>query len=129
MLSSDALPLTPPISPLRELFIMEMPLESELSAYDFQLELLTVADEVEDLVEDVAALNLQGGIDNSLDTKLDAVLNALDDVNANNDVAACNSIQAFINAVQAQADNKIPQADADYLIAEANEILSILGCP
>jgi parallel beta-helix repeat protein len=83
------------------------------------------------LIAEVMALNLQNGIENSLDAKLDAALKALDDVSANNDVAAINAIEAFINAVQAQSGNKIPnEADADDLIDIANEIIVGLqnGC-
>ena len=61
----------------------------------------------------VFELNLQQGISNSLDAKLDSVVNALDDANQNNDVAAVNSLNAFINAVQAQSGNHIPSDEAN----------------
>jgi hypothetical protein len=75
-------------------------------------------------------LNLQNGIENSLDAKLDAALQALDDINANNDAAAINAINAFINAVDAQRGNKIGEDDADDLIDAANNIIIGLqnGC-
>ena len=79
------------------------------------------------LAEDVIELNLQNGIEISLDVKLDAALQALDDINENNDVAAINSLQAFINAVEAQRGNKIPEADADALIAETLRIIELLN--
>ncbi len=79
------------------------------------------------LVQIVVDLNLHHGIENSLDAKLDSALNALDDVNENNDVAAVNTLQAFINAVEAQRDNKIPGADADLLIAGAQAIIDLLN--
>jgi len=79
------------------------------------------------LINDVLLLNLQQGIANSLDAKLDAALEAVDDLNTNNDVAAINALEAFINAVQAQSGNKIPEADADALIAAAQEIIAILS--
>jgi len=78
------------------------------------------------LIEDVVALNLQEGISNSLDTKIEAALNALDDVNENNNVAAINSLNAFINAVEAQRGNKIPEADADALINKSQKIIDCL---
>jgi parallel beta-helix repeat protein len=83
-----------------------------------------------DLADYVIELNLQQGISNSLDAKLDAALGALDDINANNDVAAINTLQAFINAVEAQRGNKITEADADDLIDTANNIIVALqnGC-
>lgn len=78
------------------------------------------------LVQTVIGLNLHHGIENSLDAKLDAALQALDDVNANNDVAAVNALEAFMNAVEAQRDNKIPEADADSLIADTQQIITLL---
>ena len=81
---------------------------------------------LEQLMEDVVMLNLNRGIENSLDAKLDAVLNALDDVNANNDQAAINVLQAFINAVEAQSGNHITVGQADDLIASAQAIIDLL---
>lgn len=83
---------------------------------------------LEELQAAVVAMNLQNGIENSLDNKLDAALNALDDLNANNDAAACNSLQAFMNAVEAQRNNQITSAQADQLIASAEEIQVMLNC-
>ncbi len=80
-----------------------------------------------ELAQDVIALNLQQGISNSLDAKLEAAMQALDDINENNDVAAINTLQAFINAVEAQRGNKISEADADTLIASAQEIIDVLS--
>ena len=54
-------------------------------------------------------------------------LSALDDVNSNNDVAAINSLNAFINAVEAQRGNKISNEDADALIAAVQSIISALA--
>jgi len=80
-----------------------------------------------DLIDTVEDMNLQQGIDNSLDAKLDAAANALDDVNQNNDVAAINSLNAFINAVEAQRGARITDAQADELIARANSIIAKLS--
>ncbi len=85
------------------------------------------ADLILQLIITVADLNLHQGIDNSLDAKLDAAWNALDDVNANNDVAAINTIQAFINAVEAQRDNKITSEQADTLVADSQVIIDLLS--
>jgi parallel beta-helix repeat protein len=81
-----------------------------------------------DLATDVFSLNLVHGIENSLDAKLNTALGALEDVNENNDVAAINALEAFINAVQAQSGKKIiPESAADALIAQAQEIIAILS--
>jgi hypothetical protein len=81
---------------------------------------------IQELTETVIDLNLQQGISNSLDAKLGAALAALDDVNNNNDVAAINTLNAFINAVEAQRGNKISNEDADALIATAQAIIDKL---
>jgi hypothetical protein len=84
-------------------------------------------EKIQDLINLVASFNLQQGIDNSLDAKLDAALGALDDVNQNNDAAAINTLQAFINAVEAQRDNKITSEQADELITAAQAIIDLLS--
>jgi hypothetical protein len=83
---------------------------------------------IEDLAFTVFEMNLQNGIENSLATKLDAALNALVDANVSNDGAACNSLEAFINAVEAQRGKKITSAQADELIAAAEAINELLDC-
>lgn len=83
---------------------------------------------IENLAIAVLEMNLQNGIENSLDSKLDAALDALRDANLNNDGAACNSLAAFINAVEAQRGNKITSAQADQLIASAQQIQATLNC-
>ena len=80
----------------------------------------------QNLINDVIALNLQQGISNSLDAKLEAVIAALEDVNSNNDVAAINSLGAFIAAVEAQSGQKITTAAADALILAAQAIIDAL---
>ena len=83
---------------------------------------------MEDLAITVFEMNLQNGISNSLDSKLDAALNALVDANVNNDGAACNSLAAFISAVEAQRNKKITSAQADQLIAAVQQIKAMLNC-
>ena len=57
------------------------------------------------------------------------ILEIAADVNANNNVALINTLQAFINAVEVQRVNKITEGDADALIAAANEIIAMLSSP
>ena len=61
-----------------------------------------------------------------MDAKLETALSALDDVNTNNDVAAANTLNAFINAVEAQRGNKISYEDAYMLVAAAQAIIATL---
>ncbi len=89
----------------------------------------TPADLLSNLILDVIILDVLTGISTSLDAKLDRALDALDDLNANNDVAAVNSLNAFINAVMGQSGNAIPVEDADFLIEQAFAILVLLDDP
>lgn len=80
------------------------------------------------LIDDVLALNLQQGIETSLDSKLELAERALCDANAGNDGAAANALAAFVHEVSAQAGNQvIPESAANALIAEALYILSRLA--
>ena len=86
---------------------------------------------VMDLADKILQLNVKNGISNSLDAKLNAVLNTIDDINTNNDAAAINSLEAFINAINTQLSNgKIPSTDqwlADVLINDAQAIIDYLS--
>ncbi len=81
---------------------------------------------IQALVGSVMNLNLNQGISKSRDAKLAAVESAIVDARANNDAAAVNSLQAFFNEVQTQSGKKIPQGDADALIAAASETIALL---
>ena len=101
---------------------------------DYGFRVATIAEPVDpvellmELTQKVIALNLQQGISNSLDAKLQAAMQAaLEDINENNDVAAINNLEAFINAIKAQRGNKIPEADADALIADVQKIIDLLS--
>ncbi len=92
-----------------------------------KLSILTPAEAIQEIIADVVALNLKQGISNSLDSKLDAAAQALDDLNQNNDVAAINALQALINSVEAQRGVRIADADADAIIAAVQAIIARLG--
>lgn len=92
--------------------------------YTASITVQTPSEAINDLVDLVQTYNLQQGISNSLDAKLDAALGALDDINQNNNQAAINSLQAFISAVEAQRGIKITNEQADALIAAAQAIIS-----
>jgi hypothetical protein len=85
------------------------------------------AQAIEQVIQNVISLNLQAGIENNLDAKLDAASQALNDVNQNNNVAAINSLQAFIGAVEAQRGKLISVVDADALITVVQAIIAQLG--
>ena len=90
------------------------------------LEAITPEEMLSNLIADVIDLNLQTGIANSFDAKLDTVLDALDDLNENNDVAASNVLYAFINAVEAQRGKKLTDSDADILVSSALAIITAI---
>ena len=81
---------------------------------------------IANLIDDVVDLNLQKGISNSFDAKLDAVVQALSDANTDNDVAAINALEAFILGVEAQRGKELTDAEADALIAAAQAIIDLL---
>jgi hypothetical protein len=89
----------------------------------------TPQDALQTLICQVEAFNLKQGIANSLDAKLEAAMLALEDMNANNNVAAINALEVFINSVEAQRGNEISDADADTLIASAQAIITQLTTP
>lgn len=86
--------------------------------------LLSTDDLLQALVNSTSDLNIQAGISNALDAKMQAVTRAIDDLNQHNDVAAINSLTAFIYFVQAQRGNQIADVDADNLIQAATAIIS-----
>jgi hypothetical protein len=79
------------------------------------------------LAEKVAKLNTKKGIANAMDSKLDNAYQALDDSNQKNDGAAANTMQAFINSVDAQRGKEITDIEADSLNAAAQEIIDCLN--
>jgi hypothetical protein len=81
---------------------------------------------IELLIQDIQELNIDYGIENSLDSKLSTALKALEDINAHNDVGAVNSLNSFVNAVSAQSGKKISEIDAELLILTAGEIITML---
>lgn len=99
---------------------------SEAEVQELYQKSLTPKELINDLANIVITLNLQQGISNSLDAKLETTIKALDDLNENNDIAAINSLNAFINAVEAQRCGKITCEDGDMLIAKAQVIIEKL---
>lgn len=83
----------------------------------------TPEEDIEELIADVEGMNLQQGLDNSLDAKLTAALEALEALNAGQRNDAVNKLNAFINEVEAQQGKKLTSEQADYLIAEVQAII------
>lgn len=82
-------------------------------------------DAVDQLHTTVDGLGLPKGTATSLDAKLEAVVAAL----ATGDTAtACSDLAAFVHEVEAQRGKKLTVAQADELLAAAEEIQASLGC-
>lgn len=81
---------------------------------------------IQDLIDYVNTLNLDQGIDNSLDAKLQNARDALEAANAGQRQDAVNKMNAFISAVEAQSGKAIPSEDADDLIDLAVDIILLL---
>ena len=92
----------------------------------FTVELLTAAQAIQQLAGLVASYNLQQGIANSLDAKLQNAIDALNAANAGQRQDAVNKLQAFINAVEAQRGKELTNAQADALLSMAMRILAVL---
>jgi len=83
-------------------------------------------DTIESLINVTEGLNLQQGISNSLDAKLQKAQDALIDLNENNDQSAIKKLEALVKEVEAQSGNLLTIEQADLLIAMVNNILLLL---
>jgi hypothetical protein len=89
------------------------------------LESLDPAHMIEGLQATVSGLGLPKGSTTALNSSLRDALGAL----ALGDTAsACDSLQAFLNKVRAQAGKKLTPAQAEQLTTAVNEIRTQLGC-
>ncbi|MFC2016771.1 PKD domain-containing protein, partial [Chloroflexota bacterium] len=96
---------------------------------DSLLVIVTAAPEllINIIIDDVMSLDIPEGTKNSLISKLEVAMKRLEDSNTQNDVAAINALEAFVNSVEAQRGKKILSEDADALITKAQEIIASLN--
>jgi len=85
--------------------------------------------QMSNLIALVQSFNLNQGITNSLNSKVQSALGALNAANAGYRASACNQLTAFINSAQAQSGKQLTVPQANQLIAKANQIRTALGCP
>ncbi|HTG95433.1 MAG TPA: hypothetical protein VL866_22735 [Pyrinomonadaceae bacterium] len=97
----------------------------DVYAFTFQVPSVP-ANQIDDLMALIGSFNLPPGISNSLKTKLQ---NALDAIEASDTATACSCLTAFINECRAQSGKKLTTDQATQLINSANQIKSDLGCP
>lgn len=103
--------------------------QAGMTSGGFQVLVQAAAAQVSNLAATVESLNLEQGITNSLDAKLDNVLSALTAAKAGGVVSTCNQLSAFINETEAQSGKKITVDQANQLITSANQIKAVVGCP
>jgi Tol biopolymer transport system component len=97
----------------------------DLYAFSFQVPSVP-EDQIDDLISLIRNCTLPPGTTNSLITKLQQALDAID----SGDLAtACSSLAAFTNECSAQSGKKLTIDQATELINLANQIKSDLGCP
>ena len=89
-------------------------------------DVLTPAQAVRILQGMILSHNLQQGLNNSLDAKLQVVVNALEAINAGQRQDASNKLGAFVNEVEAQRGHKVTDEQADELIGFAARIIAAL---
>lgn len=82
---------------------------------------------ISDLMRIVDGLNLEKGIENSLDVKLQRAKDELDTKKNNSPTVATNALQAFISEVEAQRGVKITNNQADELVSFANNLIKIVN--
>lgn len=76
-----------------------------------------------DLAQMVVAMNVQAGVENSLDAKLQNAIAALDDSKRGDKYSAINMLQALINEVNAQRGSRLTDAQATQLVHAAMVII------
>jgi hypothetical protein len=96
----------------------------EVYAFTFQLS-ESPRDQVNDLIAVIGSFNLHDGTENSLISKLQDALAA---INSSDTATACASLTAFINASQAQSGKKLTAAQVKQLVDAATEVKADLGC-
>ncbi len=81
---------------------------------------------IESLMGEVEAIDLEHGMENSLDEKLTNARDALNALNSGSRQDAINKMEAFINAVNAQRGKKLTDQQAYLLIERAQAIIAII---
>jgi len=92
------------------------------SPASFTWTVVTPAQAVQNLITIIGNMGLPGGVATSLNAPLS-------NINTNNQAAACNKLNAFINQVNAKVQNgQLTSVQASQLLQAANAIKASLGC-
>ena len=95
----------------------------------FTVSVTAAAGQISNLIATIQAFNLKQGIANSLDSKLQNTLAALNAAQGGSAAATCNLLTAFINETQAQSGKALTVDQANQLITSASRITAVIGCP
>jgi hypothetical protein len=93
------------------------------------LQVLSAEAQLAALVETVLSMNIQAGIGNALDRKLQNALSALDHAQAGDLASAAGILYAFIQSVEAQRGKRLTEEQSDQLVAAAQAIIDTLAGP
>jgi len=108
---------------------VDSPSVGAFQTHDFALADCSPQAQLSALVTQVQGLDVSAGITNSLDAKLSHIQDALSAAKNNSLGVACNSLNAFLNDVAAQAQSHmITAAQAAALTNAALSIKKALGC-
>jgi N-acetylneuraminic acid mutarotase len=99
-----------------------------IASGSFPVLVQAAAAQVDSLIATVHGFNLAQGIENSLDAKLQNVFSALNAAKSGNAGSVCGQMGAFINETTAQSGKKLTLAQANQLIARAQQIEAVIGC-
>jgi hypothetical protein len=81
------------------------------------------------LIDLLPGLDIPEKLQDQLGQRLLGVVERLEDQNSENDVAAVNKLEAFVNAVEAQRGKQIPEADADALVESVVGVIGAIESP
>jgi hypothetical protein len=100
-------------------------LAGNASAASFSVTVNGPSAQTTNLISVIDNFNLPAGTSSSLTSKLQG---AIDAFASGNTTSACNMLDSFIAQAQAQSGKKLTVAQADQLIAAANQIKTAQGC-
>ena len=83
---------------------------------------------IQNLIDETTLIELPKGLENSMLVKLGDIPEIINDINTNNDVAACGKIGAYVNQVNALEDNKLTPEETALLRGLAEDIKAAIGC-
>ncbi len=83
---------------------------------------------IQNLIDETTIIELPKGLENSILVKLGDIPEIVNDINTNNDVAACGKLGAYVNEVDALEDKKLTIEEAALLRGLAEDIKSAIGC-